>query len=184
MIKSRRDLKLYLQKDKESLGINRRLPIPLFDIIWKYERRLRKTEYFLNTNKKLRYVLSRILFKKISIKLNISIPLNVFDYGLCIVHYGTIVVNDTCRIGKNCRIQEGVTIGATNGIKQGPILGDNVYLGSGCKIIGNIFIASNVQVGAGAVVVKSINDSGTTWAGIPAKKISNHDSKMNIPSRT
>ena len=183
MINNKSDLKLYLQKDKESLGINRRFPIPFFDIIWKYERRLRKTEYFLNTNKKLRYIFSRILLKEISIKLNISIPLNVFDYGLCIVHYGTIVVNDTCRVGKNCRIQEGVTIGATNGVKQGPRLGDNVYLGSGCKIIGDIFVASNVQVGAGAVVVKSINDSGTTRAGIPAKKISDHDSKMNIPYR-
>lgn len=42
-----------------------------------------------------------------------SIPVNYFGHGLSIAHGGTIIVNDIARVGKNCRIHEGVTIGAT-----------------------------------------------------------------------
>ena len=46
-----------------------------------------------------------------------------------------------------------------------------MYIGSGAKIIGDIKIASNTVIGAGAVVVKSIEEENTTWAGVPAKMI-------------
>ena len=53
-------------------------------------------------------------------------------------------------------------------------------MGDGCKIIGNITIADNVAIGANAVVVKSITEPGTTWGGIPAKKISSNNSWSNL----
>lgn len=99
-----------------------------------------------------------------------SIPLNVFAEGLSIAHRGTIIVNGDAKIGKNCRIQDGVTIGATNGSACAPKIGDNVFIGSGAKIIGNIKIADDVAVGAQALVIKSVLEKGITVGGVPAKK--------------
>ena len=72
----------------------------------------------------------------------------------------------------------GAVIGKNNG--GFPIIGDNVYIGAGAKIVGDIHIADDVAIGAGAVVVKSIEEKGTTWGGVPAKKISDRDSRANL----
>ena len=104
----------------------------------------------------------------------------MFDEGLSIAHYGCIVVNGNARIGKNCRIQECVTIGATNGQEDAPLIGDNCFIGSGAKIIGRIRIPDDVCIGAGSVVVKDIDEKGITVAGIPAKKISYNSSRLNL----
>ena len=90
------------------------------------------------------------------------------------------MVNRNAKVGKNCRIHEGVTIGATNGQSEAPILGDNVFIASGAKIIGNIKIANNVAIGANAVVVKDILEEGITVGGVPAKKISDNGSELNL----
>jgi serine O-acetyltransferase len=120
------------------------------------------------------------LFHKYSVKLGFSIPLNVFGPGLSIAHYGTIVVSDAAKVGKNCRIHEGVNIGATNGSFKAPEIGDNVFIGTGAKIIGDITIADDVAIGANAVVVKSILEKGVTYGGVPAKKISANNSHANL----
>lgn len=73
-----------------------------------------------------------------------------------------------------------VNIGATNGEDQAAKLGDNVFIGSGAKIIGNIQIASDVAIGANAVVVNDVLEPGITVGGVPAKKISNNNSHSNI----
>ena len=180
MIKSKEDLKEFLNYDKKALGISRNKPKFFGDEIWKFQILLRKCEYYKNTNKKLRYYFSKFRFNKKSLKLGFSIPLNVFNSGLSIAHYGTIVVNSNAKIGENCRIQECVTIGSTNGSNKAPILGNNVFIGSGARIIGDIEIGNNIAIGAGAVVVNSFKEDGITIAGVPAKKISNNDSKSNL----
>ena len=119
----------------------------------------------------------KLLFKKASIKLGFTIPLNVFGPGLSIAHYGTIVVNENAKIGKNCRIHEGVTIGATNGNPKAAHIGDNVFIGSGAKIIGDIKIGNNIAIGANSVVVKDFDENNITIAGSPAKKISENGSE-------
>ena len=126
------------------------------------------------------YVITKFRFKRLSMKLGFSIPLNVFEEGLSIAHYGTIVVNSKAKVGKNCRLQEGVNIGATNGSPNAPIIGNNVFIGTGAKIIGDITIADDVAIGANAVVVKSIEEAGVTYGGVPAKKISNNNSHSNL----
>ena len=113
-------------------------------------------------------------------RLNIEIWLNQFGPGLSIAHSGTIVVNGNAKIGDNCRIHEGVAIGATNGSNKAAIIGRNVFIGSGAKIIGEIIIADNVCIGAGSVVVKDILTPGVTVAGNPAKVISGNDSSTNL----
>lgn len=114
------------------------------------------------------------VFKKLSYKLGYTIYKNCFDAGLCIAHYGTLVVNQKARIGKNCRIHVGVNIGNQNGA---PVIGDNVYIGPGVKIFGPITIGNNVVIGANAVVNRSFPDN-VVIAGVPAKIIK-HNNKSN-----
>lgn len=184
MISNKEDYKRFLASDKTALGVKRRFPVPLVDDIWIFERCLRKTEYYKNCRHDLLgrffYIILRIHLYRLSVRMGYSIPLNVFEEGLSIAHRGTIIVNGNALIGKNCRIQDGVTIGATNGSRNAPQIGNNVFIGSGAKIIGDIKIADDVAIGAQALVVKSILESGITVGGIPAKKISNHDSHSNL----
>lgn len=63
------------------------------------------------------------------------------------------------RIGKGCHVKNNITIGNKNDDENmRPIIGDNVYIGAGAIIIGNIVIGNNVIIGAGAVVVKNVPD--------------------------
>ena len=132
------------------------------DEIWKFILCYRKLEFVYRQHGIKRGIyypmmlIESIRFHKLSINCGYSIPLNCFEKGMSLAHRGSIVVNGFAKIGKNCRIHEGVTIGT--------------------KIIGNIQIANDVAIGANAVVVKSIDEPGTTWAGNPAKKISNKNS--------
>lgn len=61
---------------------------------------------------------------------------------------------------------------AKNGLS--PVIGDNVFIGSGVKVMENIHVASNTIIGAGAVVVKNVDEEYITWAGVPAKMINRH----------
>jgi len=88
------------------------------------------------------------------------------------------------RIGCNCMILNDVTVGITNGLYKGPRIGNNVYIGTGAKIIGDIFIADGVCVGANAVVVKSIEEKNITVGGIPATKISDKGSSAFLVPAT
>ncbi len=190
MITSKKDYKFYLQADKQALDKKSKRPRHRYDAIWKYQRLLRKTEYYQNCRKD---ILGKLLgkvekYKLVCLgqKLGFSIPLNVFEEGLSIAHYGTIVVNNRTKVGKFCRIHEGVTIGVSGddylGGKEGgsAIIGDRVFIGSGAKIIGRVKIADGVAIGANAVVVKDILEPNTTWAGVPAKKVSDNGSEKYI----
>ena len=112
--------------------------------------------------------------------MTIFIPPNVFEPGISIAHSASTVVNDCAKVGKNCRIHEGVTIGATNGERKAAHIGDNCFIGSGAKVIGDIVICDNVAIGAGAVVVKSFKESNITLGGVPARIISRTGSKSNL----
>lgn len=191
MIKAKEDLREYLKADQVALGKEgQRSPRFKHDIVWTYQILLRKCEYYENCRKDLvgkiwaKWLKFRLI--TLSHKLGFSIGLNVFDKGLSIAHYGPIVVSAQSRIGKNCRIHEGVTIGVTGDAywkdipRQAATIGDNVFIGSGAKIIGPVSIADNVAIGANAVVVKDITEPNTTWGGVPAKKISSNGSSLYI----
>jgi serine O-acetyltransferase len=78
--------------------------------------------------------------------------------GFYIGHFSGIFVSAKAVIGRNCFISQGVTIGVGgSGDKRGvPVLGDNVYLGAGCKLFGRITLGDDVKVGANAVVHRSL----------------------------
>lgn len=185
MIRSKQDLKRYLEQDQIALGKkNQRRPSRLGDEVWRFQILMRRTEYYVNTAKgpagKLIAKWYRLRYHRYCVKMGFHVPLNIFEEGLSIAHYGALVVNSKAKVGKNCRIHAMVVIGATNGDPAAPVIGDNVYIGAGAKIIGDIRIADDVAIGANAVVVKSIDEKGTTWGGVPAKKISDRDSRSNL----
>jgi serine O-acetyltransferase len=120
------------------------------------------------------HYLCRIILSRYRVRFGISIPYNTrIGPGLYIGHCGGIVVNHDAVIGRDCNINHEVTIGAKYGGKNPgvPVLGDRVYLGPGCKVIGRICLGNDVAVGANSVVLESIPDSGVT-AGVPAKVVS------------
>ena len=119
----------------------------------------------------LKWLWAKYKFKKLSIKLGFSIPINVFGPGLSIAHYGSIVINPNAKIGANCRLHVGVNIGASGGGTEAPIIGDNVYIGPGAILFGDIKIANNVTIGANATVNKSCDIEHCVLAGTPAKVV-------------
>lgn len=143
--------------------------------IWKFQKSLRKSEDYMRKSNNNIYKLLYYLYKKRRIrlgrKIGITISEGVFEEGLRIYHCGNIVVNPHAHVGKNCIIVGNLCIGNVNGGMEAPILKDNVMLGWGCILIGNIIVEKNVKVAAGAVVVKNITKPNVTVAGVPAKII-------------
>ncbi len=91
-----------------------------------------------------------------------------FEAGFVIMHPVGIVINSKVRGGTNVTLESGVVIGDEKG--QSPVLGNNVFVGAGAKIIGPVTIGNNVKIGANAVVTKDAPD-GSTMLGIPAKPL-------------
>lgn len=185
MIQSKADYKRYLEQDRIALYRKTKRPRIAGDEIWQYERLLRKTEYFMNCHKtpigKAYSVYLHFRLRKVGRKLGgFHIPPGAFEEGLSIAHWGPIVVHPTAKIGKNCRIHQCVTIGATNGIAQAAHMGDNIFIGPCSSIIGDITIGSDIAIGANTVVTKSFEENGITIAGTPAKKISDNNSHSNL----
>lgn len=88
--------------------------------------------------------------------------------GLVIVHLGAIVIGKDAQLGKNVKVQSGVTIGMKSAEGKMPKIGDNCYLGTGCKILGEVVLGDGVTIGANAVVLTNIPCNSVAM-GIPAK---------------
>ncbi len=110
-------------------------------------------------------------YKRLSLKLNITIYPGSIAGGLRIYHAGGFIhAGPDCRIGHNCTLLPGVVFGNKHEMATyAPIVvGDNCYFGLGAKIFGPVNIGSNVTVGANAVVTKDIPDNAVV-GGVPAK---------------
>src|SRR3989338_5489722 len=100
--------------------------------------------------------------------------------GIFIDHGMGVVIGETSEIGRNVTLYQGVTLGGT-GVERGkrhPTLGDNVVVGAGAKILGNIRIGNGVKVGAGSVVVHSVPDHCTV-VGVPAEIVRKEGKKIS-----
>jgi serine O-acetyltransferase len=91
-----------------------------------------------------------------------------FGPGLVVLHSVALVVNKSVRGGANVVLEGAVTIGAEK--DRSPVLGDNVFVGAGARIIGGVTLGSDVRIGANAVVVKDVPD-GATAVGVPARVV-------------
>lgn len=126
-----------------------------------------------------------LLMRHHGFRLGINIPYQTaIGPGFYISHFTGVFVNARCRIGKNCNLSQGVTLGLANrGPRKGvPTLGDNVYLGPGVKVVGAVHIGDNVAVGANAVVTSDL-PANAVAVGIPARVIS-EDGSTGYVART
>ena len=182
MINTKEEFLYYLECDRIALRQSKLKPRILGDEEWKYERWLRKAEYYQNKNM-IMFNIAKLFLHRYSIITGFQIALNTCGPGLSLAHRGTVIINSKSKVGNNCRIQTGVTLGASNGSDLAPTVGNNVFLGEGCKIIGNVYIPDNCNIGANAVVVKTLSEQGS-YGGIPAKKISDTTSEGNVGKAT
>ncbi len=182
MIKNIKDLIHYLKTEKKIyISDNKKDKIVNYITndqrvkIWKYIKLLRRTEYFYNMKKSIYRNIMYLLYRRrknvLGIKLGIEIWENTFEEGLNICHSGVITINGNSKIGKNCILHGDNCIGNNGKNKEAPKIGNNVDIGVGAKIYGDIIIADNIKIGAGAIVNKSFLEKGITIAGVPAKKV-------------
>ena len=181
MIKSKEDYKFYLAADRLALAIGHKRPRIFGDEIWRFERLLRKVEFLENCGNnpidKIVCLQARFNIQRLSVKLGLWIPRNVFGAGLSIAHCGPIIVHPKAMVGENCRIDHSVSIGSVHYPTPAPKIGSNVFIGPGAVIDGNIEIADGIAIGANSYVNKSFREPDITIAGCPAKKVSNKGSK-------
>jgi serine O-acetyltransferase len=90
--------------------------------------------------------------------------------GFFIDHGMGVVIGETTVIGKNVTLFQGVTLGGTGKEKgkRHPIIGDNVVISTGAKVLGNIVIGNNVNIGANAVVIRPV-PANSTVVGVPGR---------------
>jgi serine O-acetyltransferase len=119
--------------------------------------------------RKLFSVLYRVLYKMVQIVTGIELPCEVpVGANFVIEHSGGIVVSGFARFGDSCRIRNGVVIGLSRVDEPcAPQFGDNVDIGAGAKVLGNIRIGNNVFIGANAVVICDVPDNSIA-VGVPA----------------
>jgi len=91
-----------------------------------------------------------------------------FGAGFVLVHSLGVVINTSVQGGRNVVIEHQVTIGAEKGAS--PVLGNDVFIGAGAKILGGVKIGNGAKVGANAVVLDDVPD-GATVVGIPARVV-------------
>lgn len=148
----------------------------LFGDVYKYVFWMRTCRYTCH-HPWLRYSLypvARAFLHHYRYKFGIDIPFNTrIGAGFYIGHFSCIFVNENCIIGDNCNISQGVTVGTANrGARAGnPVIGDNVYIGPGAKVIGAIRVGDHVAIGANCVVTRDVPDHAVV-AGVPARVIS------------
>lgn len=127
---------------------------------------LRLLQHFRKRNSII-FLIMFIHYRVLKFKYGIDISYRtLIGDGFYIGHFGGIVVHGDSIIGKNCNISQGVTIGVLNhGKKIGaPEIGDNVFIGPGAKVLGNVKIGSNVVIGANAVVTIDVPRNFTVKA--------------------
>lgn len=141
--------------------------------IWDYIRTMRYCEYHMN-NSGLRH---KLMTKWYLYKLRVVSRITGFQIhpgtvgpGLTIWHWGSIIVNPTAKIGKNCTLNPMVIIGHKVPGEAAPQIGDNVFIGGGAKIIGAIHVGNKATIAPNAVVVNDVPENCIV-GGVPCKQI-------------
>ncbi|HBB33589.1 MAG TPA: serine O-acetyltransferase [Cyanobacteria bacterium UBA8803] len=100
--------------------------------------------------------------------------------GVFIDHGMGVVIGETAIVGNYCLIYQGVTLGGTGKEcgKRHPTLGENVVVGTGAKVLGNIQIGNNVRIGAGSVVLRDV-PSNCTVVGVPGRIVYRSGVRVN-----
>jgi len=94
----------------------------------------------------------------------------IIGKGLMIHHYSGVIIHPLSRIGDNCTLRQGVTIGVRHDDGKPPVIGDNFNAGAYAQILGDITIGNNVRVGALSLMICDGDDS-SVYVGVPAVKL-------------
>ena len=183
---TRNELKSIIEKDaafynsySKKAHIKMILTNSHFYVINKYMRLLRYEEYYRKKsaggglhvfNKVMEFIYSRKK-NKLGNTLGFYINPNTLGAGTIIYHHGSIIINTDAVVGCGCKLHGNNCIGNDGVSLKAPHIGNNVEIGFGASIIGDVTIADDVKIGAGAVVVKSCLKKGASLVGVPAKEV-------------
>lgn len=187
MIQTKQDLKEYIKKDR-----SRYILRPSFLHYYffgdetyatlKFLKRLRKTEYYFNNLNRhnpftyLRFAISFFIYRRLQLKYRLLIPLNVVGPGLYIPHrIGGVIINAQ-KVGCNLSINSGCVIGKKNINENRPIIGSDVEICIGAKVIGKVNVGNNVTIAPNSVVIKDVLDN-IVVGGVPAQILKNKNSR-------
>jgi serine O-acetyltransferase len=120
-----------------------------------------------------------MLFNKLNILFGGCIIGRGASFGprFVLIHSLGVVINSAVRGGAGIHIEHLVTIGAEQG--QTPVLGNNIFIGAGAKIIGGITIGDYARIGANAVVIQDVPDHATA-VGVPARNLPRADQESTL----
>ncbi len=186
-IKSKKELEQFIKADRiacfgsDKISFEKKLRNPFKNNLVKFLELLRKYEYLCykrDSGKKP--IFSRIIslgiklidIKKNNLSFKLGVEINPFHCGKGVrICHPNVVINGYA--GDNCIFHGNNIIGnkKTGAKSDIPKIGNNVDIGTGAIIIGNVVIADKCVIGAGAVVTKSFTTPGTVIAGVPAKEI-------------
>ncbi|MGL5041815.1 MAG: serine O-acetyltransferase EpsC [Culicoidibacterales bacterium] len=127
-----------------------------------HARLTHKISHYLYTRK--HFYVARFLSQRSRHKTGIEIHPGAIIGDYCFMDHGMgIVIGETAIIGNNVTIYHGVTLGANRNTtqKRHPTIGNNVLIGAGAKIIGNITVGDNVKIGSNAVVTRNVRANTT-----------------------
>ena len=145
----------------------------------KYLLVLRKLEYYINVRTHfgggyLMRIYYTIKWKRLSNKYGIYIHPNTVGKGLYIPHFNGGIQLNCISMGDFCSVSSGVVVGNKGSQDNRAIIGNNVGLTIGCKVIGKVVLGNNVIVAPNSVVIKDVPDNAIV-SGIPAKQINKHN---------
>lgn len=188
MIKTKKELYDILEADKiscfgsKNISFEKKLRSPFKTKLYKFFKLLRKYEYLCGKRDACNLkILSKLIslqikicdIKKNRLSLLLGVEINPFHCGKGVrICHPNVIINGY--VGNNCILHGNNVIGnKKTGNKDAiPKIGDNVDIGTGAMIIGNVDIADGCIIGAGAVVTKSFTAPQTIIAGVPAIEIS------------
>lgn len=147
---------------------------------------LRYCQYVSRNKKGPLFVLSFFILRHYQFKYGISIHYSTeIGKGLYIGHFGGIVVNPAAIIGENVNLSPGVLLGSSLNKEQHkfeyPCVGNRVFLGNGCKLIGGVSIGEDAMIGVGTIVTKGVPAKAVV-VGNPAKIVSYKGSSSFVGS--
>ena len=144
-------------------------------VVLRYLKTLRKLEFYTNKKKSigdyLIYCWLFFRFRRLRIKTGIQLNVNTIGKGLYIPHFAGGIYANCLRMGDNCIITSGCVLGDKGGTNPGkPVIGDNVEIAVGAKVIGNVIVGNNVTIAPNSVVIKDVPDNAVV-SGVPARII-------------
>lgn len=88
--------------------------------------------------------------------------------GFHLIHHGNVKIHPEARIGARCGMMHDVTLGISPGREGAPVIGDDVFIGAGAKIVGPVEIGDGAMIAANSLVINNV-PAGATAIGVPAR---------------